>query len=169
MRFLMMMMNGSGDLTGKADRRISLPLGRLLRATLPGCLIVGAIWAAVAAAIGSGSADVIGGLLGGTCAAGAAVISIVLIRPWRPLSTVQWPFVFLLCTMLYTAATLGLGFLLYSVTAWGTVSTWLCLVVSYWVGLAGLVRVYGSHMKRMAPSGGQPPADPEAASTEPSE
>ena len=131
---------------------VTLPTVRLL--LIPALLsaAVGAVWAGGAAILQRPGEDVIGGLLAGVAAAAAVALAMLLIGPWRlrPLTTM--PFVFLAGTVVQAVATLGGGFLLYSATRFGTTATWLCLVAAYWAGLFGLVRIYGSHMKRFAPT-----------------
>jgi len=155
--------------TTKPERIITLPTGRLLLTPTVACIVVATCWAGVTAAVGAGAHQALGAGLAGAAAAGAAVVSMLLIAPWRRRPADRWPFVFLAGTLLQMLLTLVGGFLLYSASFGDTVSTWLCLVVSYWAGLAGVVWVYGSHMKRWAPPGGAPPVARQAASAEPSE
>jgi hypothetical protein len=88
----------------------------------------------------------------------------VAIRPWRTRPLIRWPFVFLAGTLVQTVLTLLGGLLLYFASFGESIGTWLCLVVSFWAGLAGLVWVYGSHMKRAAPAGSSAAAAGQAAS-----
>jgi hypothetical protein len=138
--------------------RLALPTASLLIRPTIHCVVVGAIWAAGAALLGLSLDDALGALAAGGGAAVAFIVSMLLIRPWRKRPTTVWPFVFLLGTLIVTPFTLGVGLLLYSATRLGTVSTWLCLVASFWAGLWGLVQVYGSFMRRNAPPG-SPPAE----------
>jgi CDP-diglyceride synthetase len=155
--------------TTKPERIITLPTGRLLLTPTAGCIVVAACWAGVAAAVGAGAHHALGAGLAGAVATAAAVVSMLLIAPWRKRPAIRWPFVFLAGILLQMLLTLVGGLVLYSASFGDTASTWLCLVVSFWAGLAGVVWVYGSHMKRWAPAGGAPPVARQAASVESSE
>jgi len=149
----------------RADAGISLPTARLLLVSAAGCLLVGACWAGLAWLIGGGPRTALAALLAGAAAAGAAIVAMGAVTPWRRRPLIRWPFVFLAGTVLQALLTLLGGLVLYSASLGEAIGTWLCLVVSYWAGLAGLVWVYGSHMKRTAPAGPPPAADEKAASS----
>ena len=139
----------SGD---KADLTIALPTARLLVLPAAACLLVGAVWAGATLLISGETHTALGALLAGAAAASAAVISMLAIGPWRRRPLIRWPFVFLAGTLLQTALTLLGGLVLYFASLGEAIGTWLCLVASFWAGLAGLVRVYGSHVKRAVPA-----------------
>jgi hypothetical protein len=143
--------------TNRPEPIFSLPTGRLLLIPPAGCILVGAFWSGGAAVLGAGALEAVGALLAGVAAAVATLLSMLLIGPWRKRSVIRWPFVFLAGTLLQTLLTLAGGFLLYSATPYGTVAMWLCLVVAFWAGLVGLVRIYGSHVRRLAPANGERP------------
>jgi hypothetical protein len=140
----------------EADLAIALPAARLLVVPALACLFVGACWAGVTLLLNGDGVSALGALLAGTAAAGAASISMCIIRPWRRRLLIRWPFVFLAGTLLQMLLTLLGGLVLYFASLGEAIGTWLCLVASFWAGLAGLVWVYGSHMKRAAPA--KPPA-----------
>ena len=99
------------------------------------------------------------------CAAALGVVAVLVIGPWKSRSLLRWPFVFLAATMAQIVFALALGLLIYFRTSYGTVGAWLCLVLSSWAVLFGMVRVYASHMKRFSPArGGRDGVD--SASTE---
>ena len=155
--------------TENPEQSLPLPTARLLLEPAALSIAAGGCWALAAAVLGRAMPDVIGALLAGMAAALAAALAMLLIRPWRPRALVTWPFVFLAGTVIHLLAVLAGGMLLYSASIYGTVSTWLCLVVSYWVGLFGLVRVYGSCMRQTAAAGPDSPRARDTTSTEPSE
>lgn len=128
-------------------------------------MLVAACWAAAAGGLGRPRDDVIAPLLAGALAAAAAVLAMLLIRPWRTRPMTAWPFVFLAGTVIHLLGTLAGGMLLYFASHFGSVGTWLCLVGSYWAALFGLVRVYGSCMKQSAPPGTNTPEPRDPAST----
>jgi hypothetical protein len=148
----------------KTELAISLPTARLLLIPAIGCVLVGACWAGVTILLTGGAHRALGALLAGGAAASAALISMLTIRPWRTRPLIRWPFVFLAGTLVQTVLTLLGGLLLYFASFGESIGTWLCLVVSFWAGLAGLVWVYGSHMKRAAPAGSSAAAAGQAAS-----
>jgi hypothetical protein len=131
-----------------AELALALPTGRLLLIPAVACLLVGAGWAGVTMLVGGALQAALGALLASASAAGAAVVSMLAIGPWRRRPLIRWPFVFLVGTLLQTLLTLLGGLLLYFAAFAEAIGTWLCLVVSFWAGLAGLVCVYGSHVKR---------------------
>lgn len=130
------------------EHPLTLPTVRLLLIAAIVGPMVGTVWAVAAWLVGSERAHVWGSLLAGVASGLAGVLAIVLIGPWQARPLIRWPFIFLLGTMIQLVATLGGGILLYFATPFRAVSTWLCLVVSFWAVLFGLVRAYGSHVKR---------------------
>lgn len=142
-----------------------LPTGRLVLAAIAGGLVVGDCWALGALVGEFGRAEVVGAALSGAAASVAGVVAVLVIGPWKSRSLLRWPFVFLAATMAQIVFALALGLLIYSRTSYGTVGAWLCLVLSSWAVLFGMVRVYASHMKRFSPArGGRDGVD--SASTE---
>jgi len=152
-----------------ADQPIRLPTAKLLLVPALSCLVVGGGWAGIAALLQFGKEDIIGAILAGLVPALAVVVAMVLIRPWHARPVTTWPFVFLAGTVIGLLATLAGGLVLYFASSYGTVGTWLCLVVCYWAGLFGLVWVYGSCMKRRASVGSLPSTSREPPRAEPME
>ena len=138
----------------------SLPTGRLVIASIVGGLALGDGWAIGALAGGFGRVEAMGAVLAGAAATVAGVAAVLVVSPWKSRSIMTWPFIFLIATMAQIALTLALGLLIYFRTSYGTVGAWLCLVLSSWAVLFGMVRVYASHMKRFSPArGGQSGVD----------
>lgn len=156
-------------ITAKPEHIITLPTAPLVLIPAAGCILVAACWAGVAWLLTGRVHPATGALLAGAAAAGAAMISMLAIGPWRARPLTRWPFVFLAGTLLQMLLTLLGGLLVYFASFGDTAGTWLCLVVSYWAGLAGLVWVYGSHMKRTAPAGRPPTGSEQAASSQSTE
>ena len=155
--------------TAKPEHIITLPTAPLVLIPAAGCILVGACWAGVAWLLTGRVHLAAGALLAGAATAGAAIISMLAIRPRRARPITRWPFVFLAGTLLQMLLSLVGGLLIYFASFGDTAGTWACLVVSYWAGLAGLVWVYSSHMKRTAPAGPPPTVSEKAASSQSTE
>lgn len=128
---------------------IKLPAGRFfLRCGISG-ILTGVIWG-LAAWAGWGREDLfLGALLAGLGASLAAFIPMTALRIWVPRPLVRWPFIILAITMLQTLLTLGVGFVLHFAILLGAISTWLCLVVSYWIVLSVLTGTYARAIKQL--------------------
>ena len=128
---------------------IKLPATRFFfRCSLAGAM-TGFIWGMVA---GIGWANLglfLGALLAGLGASLAIVLPMIALRLWNPRPLVRWPFIVLALTMLQTLLTLGVGFVLHFAILLGTISTWMCLVVSYWIVLSVLVGTYAKTIKQL--------------------
>jgi hypothetical protein len=145
-----------------ADRPVSLPTGRLLVAACVPALLTGMAWSGVTAVSGKGETIVVAGMLAGAIVAACSMLSVLLIQPWRPRPLYRWPMVWIGGSFLRLLVTLGLTFLLYSATPYGTVSLWLAVVAAYAATLFGETRAYATYMKQYSPAPGStgPAADP---------
>lgn len=145
---------------------ITLPAARMLLVPSSAALGIGLLYFLVGLLARLPAVETRSAAAAGLGVALASLASTLAIRPWRPLPVVTAPFIVLLATLLFVAGTLAAGFLLHFPARLGTVHMWLCLVLAFWAGLFGLVRVYGSHMKRGAttPASPSPPPGTDAPS-----
>jgi hypothetical protein len=116
----------------------------------------------VTLASGNDERIVVAGGLAGALVAACSMLSILMIQPWRARPLYRWPMVWIGGSFLRMLVTLGLTFLLYSATPYGTVSLWLAVVAAYAATLLGETRAYATYMKQYSPAPGSsgPAADP---------
>ena len=148
---------------------IALPAARLLLVPPTAALGIGCVYVIFCLVLSFPVSDVLSAATAAVGAALAGLLSVVTIRPWRSMPVVTAPFLILLATLLFVAGTLAVGFLLHFPAQFGTIHMWLCLVLSFWAGLFGLVCVYSSHMKRGASTGPSPSSSPSIDATSVSE
>jgi hypothetical protein len=134
----------------------ALPTASFLKWQAVMGLGVGLIWAVITW-LTSGLHAAIGPALAGGCASLAGWAGVLIIMPWKPRSMMIWPMLVMVGTGLVMIFTLAAGFVLHFAAHRGTISVWLCLVVSFWAVLAATVRVFAGVAK------GTAGADPSSA------
>jgi hypothetical protein len=136
-----------------AERTVALPLTPLLAVSVLGPAAACAVWTGGTLALGAGTLRLQAGAAASGVVAAAAVVHLLLLRPWKERSLLKWPMVWVGGSFLRLAITLGGAILLYSATPFRDVSLWFATVLAYVAVMVGETRVYASTMKRLAPAG----------------
>ena len=139
-------------MTTAAEQPITLPTVRLLGAAWLACAVVGGGWMGVAVLLGHGVKIGQYGLLGAAAVAVAALLSVLVLKPWKPRELVRWPSAWMLGSAVRFAAAFGAGYLLYSSPLIEADKVfWVALGASYVAAMVVETKIYAGEMKAFGP------------------
>jgi hypothetical protein len=148
-----------------ANRRVTLPTGRLLAASIVPAAVVGVAWIGIAAGLGWTGPRMLAGPFGAGWVALVGAGLILALTPWKPRAISIWPMVWTAAGFVRLIAALGGGLLLYSRPEFGGAVVLAPVSAAYLAVMAVETREYARAMGRLHPT--QVVPDPADASDHP--